>query len=111
MTTPPEVDVEQWLPEITRRIIATAHPAAIWLFGSRAHGSSRPDSDVDLLVVLPHLSETRHAHAVALRTVLSDIPVPKDLLVTSIEEFDAKRDIWGTIPYEAAAYGRILYAA
>ncbi len=35
------------------RIVFAAHPQAIWLFGSRARGSGRPDSDFDLMAVFP----------------------------------------------------------
>jgi predicted nucleotidyltransferase len=33
------------------RIVDQIDPEAIWLFGSRARGTHRPDSDFDLLVV------------------------------------------------------------
>jgi predicted nucleotidyltransferase len=35
------------------RLVAILKPSAIWLFGSRARGDAREDSDFDLLVVLP----------------------------------------------------------
>ena len=35
----------------SRRIVGAIDPGAIWLFGSRARGDARPDSDFDLLVV------------------------------------------------------------
>jgi hypothetical protein len=34
-------------------IVMACTPHAVWLFGSRARGNARPDSDVDLLVVVP----------------------------------------------------------
>jgi predicted nucleotidyltransferase len=39
------------LEAVVRRIVGAIDPAAIWLFGSRARGDARPDSDFDLLVV------------------------------------------------------------
>jgi len=36
---------------VVTRIIDQIDPEAIWLFGSRARGTHRPDSDFDLLVV------------------------------------------------------------
>ena len=36
-----------------RRVRALAPSAAIWAFGSRARGSAHPESDLDLLVVVP----------------------------------------------------------
>lgn len=104
-------NAERWLLEMVQRIAHSARPDAIWLFGSRARGDYKPESDFDLLIILPHLNGPRREHAVALRQLLADIPTPKDLLVVSAEEFAAKRDIWGTIPYEAAQHGKCLYAA
>ncbi len=45
---PTESDALDWL---VRRLVDEFDPAAIWLFGSRARGDARPDSDFDLLVV------------------------------------------------------------
>lgn len=39
------------LQAVVHRIVDTIDPEAIWLFGSRARGTHRPDSDFDLLVV------------------------------------------------------------
>ncbi|HAT50644.1 MAG: nucleotidyltransferase domain-containing protein [Nitrospirae bacterium] len=42
---------EELLTEAVARIIHEIHPEKIILFGSRARGDDRSDSDVDLLVV------------------------------------------------------------
>lgn len=36
---------------VVRRLAEALEPLSIWLFGSRARGDHRPDSDFDLLVV------------------------------------------------------------
>ena len=41
------------LKEMVRRILVTGHPQKIILFGSRARGDARPDSDYDLLLIEP----------------------------------------------------------
>ena len=41
------------IQEIAGRIVKEFNPERIVLFGSYANGTARPDSDVDLLVVLP----------------------------------------------------------
>ncbi|HEX7665501.1 MAG TPA: nucleotidyltransferase domain-containing protein [Polyangiaceae bacterium] len=41
------------IQELVDRIVAAFHPERVVLFGSRAYGEPRPDSDVDLLVILP----------------------------------------------------------
>ncbi len=39
------------LAGVVARLVEALDPQAIWLFGSRARGDHRPDSDFDLLVV------------------------------------------------------------
>jgi uncharacterized protein len=43
------------LGEAVKRLVEGLHPRAIILFGSRARGTDRPDSDYDLLVVSEQL--------------------------------------------------------
>ena len=42
---------EAALALVVQKIVAAIDPREIWLFGSRARGDARPDSDFDLLVV------------------------------------------------------------
>jgi uncharacterized protein len=35
------------IQEMVRRIVSEFHPEKVYLFGSRARGDERPDSDVD----------------------------------------------------------------
>jgi predicted nucleotidyltransferase len=43
---------ESLLQEITRRIVEGFDPKKVILFGSQASGTSRADSDIDLLVIM-----------------------------------------------------------
>ena len=43
--------MDRLVEEIAKKIVEVFHPTQIVLFGSRARGEARPDSDVDLLVV------------------------------------------------------------
>jgi uncharacterized protein len=42
---------QEALDALVSRLVAALDPQMIWLFGSRARGDARPDSDFDLLVV------------------------------------------------------------
>jgi uncharacterized protein len=42
---------DEALDGLVARLIAKLDPQSIWLFGSRARGDHRPDSDFDLVVV------------------------------------------------------------
>src|SRR5437588_3162614 len=48
---------EEVLPEIVRRLVDEFDPEEIILFGSRAWGQPRPDSDYDLFVIVSESEE------------------------------------------------------
>lgn len=48
----PYRDEEAALEEIVAKLVLGLSPLAVYLFGSRAEGRARPDSDFDVVVVL-----------------------------------------------------------
>lgn len=50
---------EDDVSELVKRIVDTVQPLRVILFGSAARGSVRPDSDVDLLIVMPEGTHRR----------------------------------------------------
>lgn len=93
---------------MVERIVAQFHPLRIILFGSQARGDAGPDSDVDLLVVLPAV-EHRREITVAIRRVLRDLPVSKDIIVSTPEEIAARSQIIGSVLHPAMQEGKVLY--
>ena len=96
------------MQEIIRRIVHKANPQRVILFGSRARGDARPDSDLDLLVVAED-ARPRAARASELYGVLSDIPIPMDFLVYQPDEITE----WSNVPQAfvttAVREGTLLY--
>ncbi len=72
------------LQEITRRIVEHFDPEKIILFGSRSTGSSRTDSDVDLLVIMD-TSESPVQRGVEVKRACRPRFVSMDLLVKTAE--------------------------
>ena len=100
---------DQALDEVVRRLAAALNPVAIYLFGSRARGTARPDSDFDLLVVTrPEDGEagydyTRAYAPLAGRGIACDVlPVPEP---DFLEDKDDPTSLW----FEAAHRGRKVY--
>ncbi len=94
---------------MVRKIVKRYDPEQIILFGSYARGDEGPDSDVDLLVVMP-VQGSKRAKQVEIRVLLHDTPLPKDIIVTTPEDFAWRRNIVGTIEEPAAREGKVLYA-
>jgi predicted nucleotidyltransferase len=95
--------------QMVRRIVERFRPERIILFGSRARSDAGPDSDVDLLVVMP-LSRSKREQQLQVRRALRGIRIPKHIVVTTPEEFTWRKEIPGTIERPAAREGKVLYA-
>lgn len=88
--------VPQAARDALERILARVQPQRVILFGSWARGEASPDSDLDFLVVLP-INGPRHRVSISLLMVLADLPVAKDVIVLTPEEWERKKDVPGSI--------------
>jgi len=104
----PPITQEQ-IQEYSNRIAAAFEPERIILFGSYAYGAPTPDSDVDLLVIMPFEGHpTRKALDILNRL---DPPFAVDLLVRTPEQM-RQRLAWNDFfLHEIVERGRELYAA
>lgn len=94
---------------MVRRIVKHFDPEKIILFGSHARGTAGPDSDVDFLVVMPVRGSKRDKQ-IEIRRALHEFRFPKDIIVTTPEDFAWREEIPGTIERPAAREGKVLYA-
>ena len=104
--TSPGVDAQ----EVARRIVQVAHPRKVVLFGSRARGQERPDSDWDILVVADS-TEPRCERSAPLYGALSDLRQPVDILVYTPTEVEEWRDVASASVTTAMREGKVLYEA
>ena len=101
------VDIEL-LNQITQTIADRFHPRRIILFGSRARGEARTDSDVDLFVEM----ETRKRppeRAIEISSVFGLRPWSLDIVVYTPEEVARLRGVNGTLLAAVEAEGKLLY--
>jgi predicted nucleotidyltransferase len=90
------------------RIIKQFDPEKIILFGSHARGDAGIDSDVDLLVIM-RIEGSKRERQLEIRSALHDVRIPKDIIVSTPEEFEWRKNIVGTVEYPAVREGKILY--
>ncbi len=102
----PSVDLV--IRRLVRRLARQFDPDQIILFGSHARGDARPDSDIDLLVVMP-LTKSRRDAELEMRLAVHDIKSPKDIFVVTPDEVARQRRIPGTIVRPALLEGKALY--
>jgi predicted nucleotidyltransferase len=93
---------------MTERIVRHFQPLQLILFGSHARGEATPRSDVDLLVVMPQVSDKRRV-TIEIRRVLADLPICKDIIITTPEEIARRGDLVGTVLRPALREGKVLY--
>ena len=84
-------------------------PEKVILFGSQARGGTDADSDVDLLVVM-RVEGSKRNKQLEIRKAVYDFRLPKDIIVTTPEEFEWRKEIVGTIERPAFLEGEVLYA-
>lgn len=98
-------------PGVIEQLVEMMHPEQIWLFGSRARGTARPDSDWDLLVVLPDSTNV----SLDLSSIWGEL---RDLRRQRVEmvpmrrtDFEANRNLLGTLAQIVASEGVLSMAA
>lgn len=95
--------------EIVDKITSSVNPLKIYLFGSYAYGSPTSDSDLDLAVIMRDVP-SKHKESVKLYKLLRGIGLPKDIIVSSLEEFEFYKNEPGSVFKTINEKGIILYA-
>jgi predicted nucleotidyltransferase len=97
------------LKTVTQRLVAEFQPEQVWLYGSHAWGHPHEDSDVDLLVVVPHSDETPIRRSQRAHRCLRGLRMPKDVLVETRQEVDRVKEFNTSLENVIFSRGRRLY--
>jgi len=100
----------QLVDRMIRTVVASVHPLRIILFGSAARGNLGPDSDLDLLVVMPQGTHRRKT-AQRLYRQMGGLGVPFDILVATPQDLELHRNNPGLIYQTILREGTEVYAA
>lgn len=101
--------VRDWIPDVVDDVVAAFDPVQMIVFGSVARGEDRDSSDLDLLVLFDDVAAgDRRALMGQIRGAIG-APIPIDVLVASISEYEARKDLNGSPYYWPAREGRVVY--
>ena len=99
---------EKAIRDVVRQIAEKFHPQKIILFGSYARGKPRPESDVDLLVVMDTtLKETRQALLID-KSLERDL-FGLDLIVRTPSNLRERITLGDSFLKEIVTQGKVLY--
>jgi predicted nucleotidyltransferase len=98
------------LAEIVSRLVEAYEPERIYLFGSEARGDAGPDSDFDLLVVVPNEAPPEMKRSRLAYERLWGTGVAADVLVWTKERFDSRLHLKASLPATVLREGKLLYA-
>ena len=98
------------IQELVHRLVEVAHPSRILLFGSAARGEMRPESDLDVLVIVPDGVHRRKAAQRIYRRLIG-FPVATDIVVATESDVRKYQDNFSLVYYPAVREGKEIYAA
>lgn len=106
-----ETERDEKLQILLDRIVPALEPEAVYLFGSRARGDFDEDSDYDLLVIVPddapkERRSIRYAYASKIGT-----GIPADIIPCTRSNYEASKDVVGTLSHEVERHGLRVYGA
>jgi len=99
----------QALDEVVHRLAEALNPVAIYLFGSRARGTARPDSDFDLLVVTRAEDGGAGYDYARAYAPLAGRGIACDVVPVPLPDFLEDKDDPTSLCFEAVHHGQKIY--
>jgi predicted nucleotidyltransferase len=104
-----ERDLESAIKTIIEEVVRLISPDMIYLFGSRARGDHGPDSDLDLLVVVPDpVGDIRQRERELRDALVGNRPIVEPWIMGRLE-FEETKNVVGGLAYPATHNGVLVY--
>jgi len=99
------------LQEIVDRLVLAYDPERIYLFGSAARGETGPDSDFDLLIIVPDDAPPQRRRSRLAYEVLRGTGIAVDVLVFARSYFEDRRHVRASLSATIEREGKLLHVA
>ena len=94
------------------RIVEVLHPKQVWLFGSRARGEARADSDWDFMAILADDAPEQDLDLASVWQRLRDLRLRRvEVFTMTRSEFDEWKRSLGTLAEIVASTGVVIYGS
>jgi predicted nucleotidyltransferase len=103
---------DETVRQMVGKIVNTVKPVRVILFGSRAMGTARAGSDVDILVIEEGRfgkDRSRRKEIANILRALMPFEMAKDILVYGKEDAERYRNEPAHVVGQAYKYGKVLY--
>jgi len=100
-----ELEKDKTLSEIVSKLKAHFKPERVFLFGSRANGTSTADSDYDIFVIIKNSDKTIRDRRREARRLFWGDSTPADIFVYTEAEFNELKEEFSSIAHTVATEG------
>ena len=97
------------LNEVVRRLVEAYSPERIYLFGSVARGEAGPDSDYDIMVIVPDDAPPERLRSRLAYRALRGTGTAADVVVWPRSGFERRARVVASLPATVAREGMLLY--
>jgi predicted nucleotidyltransferase len=99
------------LGDVVGRLVRACQPERVYLFGSAARGDAGPDSDYDIVVVVPDNSPPGQQDERTAYEALVGTGIAVDVLIYRASDFYGRLPLRASLPATVIREGKLLYAA